>query len=167
MMEEQLIKSRKVISKIVIFCCLLCFIASTSSYAQAINRFELVNRHNVVLNEIDPLSPFSVGNGDFAYTADITGMQSFGEYYYKNGIPLETLSTWVWHSFPNPKNLKLTDAMKDIDFHGRKIPYASLEKTEAGEYFRQNPHPVPLGQISFIQGDGKPLDLTSISHVNQ
>ena len=135
--------------------------------AQRIDRYALVSRHNVQVNEIDPLAPLSVGNGDFAFTADVTGMQSFEDYYWKNGISLETLSTWAWHSFPNTENLKLADAMKEIDFHGRKIPYASQEKSPAGEYFRQNPHPVPLGQISLIQNDGRPLDMASISHIDQ
>jgi len=146
---------------------LFCIAAVSKGHAQAIDRFALVNRHNVRLTEVDPLSPLSVGNGDFCYTADITGMQSFEDYYWKNGISLETLSTWVWHSFPNTKNLKLEDAMKAIDFHGRKIMYASEEKTPAGEYFRENPHPLPLGQISLVQGDGKPLDMASITNVNQ
>ncbi|MES2275738.1 MAG: hypothetical protein V4592_06940 [Bacteroidota bacterium] len=146
---------------------ILCLIVPTLSQAQRIDRYALVNRHNVQLTEIDPLAPLSVGNGDFAYTADVTGMQSFEDYYWKNGISLETLSTWVWHSFPNVNNLKLQDAMKEIDFHGRKIMYASQEKSPAGEYFRQNPHPVPLGQISLVQGDGKVLDMASISHIQQ
>jgi len=144
-----------------------CLLLPVKIFAQAIDRFALVNRHNVVLNEVDPLSPFTVGNGDFAYTADVTGMQSLGDYYYKNGISLETLSTWVWHSFPNTKNLTLAQASKPINFHGRQILYASEEKSEAGEYFRQNPHPVPLGQISFIKGDGKSLEVSDISHINQ
>jgi len=142
-------------------------IISLTTKAQGIDRFDLVTRHNVILTEIDPLAPLSVGNGDFAYTADITGMQSLEQYYYKNGIPLETLSTWAWHSFPNPKNLRLEDAMKESDFHGRKIMYASQEKSEAGEYFRKNPHPAPLGQIGLVRGNGKSLELTDISQINQ
>lgn len=39
-----------------------------------IDRESLVNRHNVVLKEVDNLAPLSVGNGKFCYTADITGM---------------------------------------------------------------------------------------------
>ena len=78
----------------------------------SIDRFALVNRHNVILDEIDPLAPLSLGNGDFAFTADVTGMQTFEEYYYANGIPLETQCGWAWHSFPNVKKLKLRDAMK-------------------------------------------------------
>lgn len=148
----------------VVTCILLLFEAAN---AQQIDRFKLVNRHNVVLRQIDPLAPLSVGNGDFAFTADVTGMQTFENYYHENGIPLETLSTWVWHSFPNPQNLKLEDAMKEIDFHGRKIAYASLEKSVAGEYYRQNPHPVPLGQISLTQENGTALNMSALSHVDQ
>ena len=139
-----------------------------SGYAQKpIDRFALVNRHNVILNEADPLSPMTIGNGDFAYTADITGFQSFEDYYFKNGIPLETRSVRAWHAFPNPLHLRLQDAMKEIDFHGRKILYASDEKSPAGEYFRMNPHPIPLGQISLAGEDGKPLELSGISGINQ
>ncbi|PTQ99534.1 hypothetical protein C8P68_102358 [Mucilaginibacter yixingensis] len=143
-------------------------LAGTTSltFAQRIDRYALVSRHNVTLKEADPLAPLSVGNGDFAYTADVTGMQSLEGYYYKNGIPLETMCTWAWHSFPNTKNLRLEDAMKPIDFHGRQIMYASQEKSEAGDYYRQNPHPVPLGQISLME-DGKALDVANVKNVDQ
>ncbi|WP_448701389.1 hypothetical protein ACFGVR_04305 [Mucilaginibacter sp. AW1-3] len=138
----------------------------TLTSAQRINRNTVVSRHNVKLSQADPLSPLSVGNGDFAYTADVTGMQSLEGYYYKNGIPLETMCTWAWHSFPNTQHFKLEDAMKPVDFHGRQILYASQEKSPAGEYFRQNPHPVPLGQISLME-DGKALNVTDITHIDQ
>jgi hypothetical protein len=150
-----------------LFCISICVIFPVKLKAQSIDRFDLINRHAVILKEIDPLAPLSVGNGDFAYTADVTGMQSLEKYYYTNGIPLETLSTWAWHSFPNTKNLQLEDAMKAIDFHGRKIMYASQEKGEAGEYFRKNPHPAPLGQISMVKENGQSIELSDLSQINQ
>ncbi len=134
---------------------------------QNIDRFALVNRHNVLIREADPLAPVSVGNGDFAFTADVTGMQSFEDYYYENGIPLETLSSWAWHSFPNTENLKLEDAMKDSDFHGRKVAYASLQHSPAGDYFRKNPHPIPMGQISLVRNNGEKLELSAIANIEQ
>ena len=132
-----------------------------------IDRFALVNRHNVILHEADPLAPLTVGNGDFAYTADITGMQTLEDYYYKNGIPLETLSTWAWHAFPNVNHFRLQDATKESDFHGRKVSYASDEKGPAGQYFRMNPHPEALGQISLVDENNKPLELNKIKNINQ
>ena len=154
---------------VVYFLLFISFGSSNFSLAQnqPIDRFELVNRHNVVIREVDPLAPLSVGNGDFAFTADVTGMQSLEDYYYQNGIPLETLSSWAWHSFPNKENLRLEDAMKENDFHGRKIAYASLQHSPAGDYFRKNPHPIPLGQISLVRESGEQLDLSSIGNIDQ
>ncbi|WP_125185400.1 hypothetical protein [Botryobacter ruber] len=154
------------------FCCscyLFLFLGlPANTFAQnRIDRFALVNRHNVKLQEVDALAPISLGNGDFAYTADVTGLQTFEDYYHKNGIPLETRTTWAWHSFPNTENLKLEDAMKESDFHGRKISYASLQHSPAGEYFRKNPHPIPMGQISLVRQDGSALTLDAISQINQ
>ena len=40
----------------------------------------LVRRHNVTLSTPDPLTPLSVGNSEFAFTADITGLQTYPEY---------------------------------------------------------------------------------------
>ncbi|HEY4785019.1 MAG TPA: hypothetical protein VIH57_03175, partial [Bacteroidales bacterium] len=138
-----------------------------SDKKEPIDRFALVTRHNVFINEIDPLNPLSVGNGDFAFTVDVTGLQTFENYYHQHGIPLETLSTWAWHTFPNVEHFRIEDASKEYNFHGRKILYASMEKSPAGEYFRKNPNPVPLGQISFVHSNDQPLDTAEIHNVNQ
>lgn len=147
--------------------CFLCLVLTAKGQESRIDRFALVSRHNVVINKIDPLNPLTVGNGNFAFTVDITGLQSFGDYYYSNGIPLETLSTWAWHTFPNKENYKIDDAKKDYNFHGRRIAYASLEKSRAGQYFRQNPNPMPLGQISLVGVNDLPLDTTEIRNIHQ
>jgi hypothetical protein len=59
--------------------------------AQPIDRHALVSRHNPVLRKLDLESPLSVGNGQFAFTADVTGLQTFPEAFEKT-IPLGTLS---------------------------------------------------------------------------
>ena len=66
-----------------------------------IDRRALVRRHNITLNKSDPLTPLSVGNGEFAFTADITGLQTFPQ-YHQQGMALGTQSHWGWHSMPNP-----------------------------------------------------------------
>ncbi|WP_207423134.1 hypothetical protein [Desertivirga brevis] len=142
-------------------------IYTSTAFSQPINRFSLINRHNISIKAIDPLAPLSVGNGDFAFTADVTGFQTFENFYHKNGISLETMCTWAWHSFPNAKGYKLEDAMKEIDFHGRRIAYVNQEKSEAGAFFRQNPHPVPLGQISLLGKNNQRLEMESISNIDQ
>jgi hypothetical protein len=40
-----------------------------------------------------------VGNGEFAFTADPTGLQTFPQ-LYADKLPLSTQSQWGWHSFP-------------------------------------------------------------------
>src|SRR5262252_4204413 len=77
-----------------------------------IDRVALVARHNPVLHGIDPLSPLSLGNGEFAFTADITGLQTFPG-MYENAMPLCTMSQWGWHTTPagglDPNALKLVE----------------------------------------------------------
>lgn len=120
-----------------------------------INRYSLVSRHNPVVEQFDALSPLTVGNGRFAFTADVTGLQSFPE-QYESGIPLSTQSEWGWHSFPNPHGYQLADAMQTYDTYGREVPYASKQRSEAGEWLRASPHRLGLARIGleFIKEDG-------------
>lgn len=143
-----------------------CSNSKTPTY-KPIDRHDLVTRHNVHLTEIDPLAALTVGNGDFAYTMDVTGFQTFEKYYSENGIPLETRTTWTWHAFPDTANLTLEDAMKESDFHGRKIKYASNQDSPAGEYFRINPHPVPMGKIGLVDNNNQAISLSSVQQIDQ
>ena len=61
------------------------------------NRFEIVSRHNPKVTQFDKYSPLTVGNGEFAFTADATGLQTFPE-LYEAGTPLCTQSQWGWHT---------------------------------------------------------------------
>src|SRR5690606_22605178 len=44
--------------------------------------------------------------------------------------------------------------------------YAALQHSPAGTYFRENPHPVPLGQISLLY-EGRELTPTDLGAVDQ
>ncbi|HEV8485143.1 MAG TPA: hypothetical protein VGV87_16490, partial [Blastocatellia bacterium] len=68
-----------------------------SGQSGTIDRQALVDRHSPLLRRLDPLSPLSVGNGEFAFTADITGLQTFPR-EYESAMPLCTLSQWGWHT---------------------------------------------------------------------
>ena len=46
-----------------------------------IDREALVRRHNVEQRNLDPRSPVSVGNGEFCFTVDLTGLQTFPAEY--------------------------------------------------------------------------------------
>jgi hypothetical protein len=138
-------------------------------HAGAINRFDLVTRHNPRLETVDFMSPFSLGNGEFAFTADVTGLQSFPEDYYNGGMPTEILSNWAWHSTPNPGHYRLEDAFEFIDTHGKKIGYPTIQNSAAGKWLRANPHRLPLGRVGFrfTKRDGKTARLEDIRDIHQ
>jgi hypothetical protein len=134
-----------------------------------IDRHALVARHNVSLTRLDPDSPLSVGNGEFAFTVDVTGLQTFAEAYDET-IPLGTLSQWGWHTSPNPNAWSIDRfGFKAFDSHGRMVGYADIpgERTPEINWLRANPHRLHLGRISFrlTRADGSlasPADLTDI-----
>ena len=57
-----------------------------------IDRVALLERNNPVVTAIDTMASLTVGNGDFAMTVDVTGLQTFPEKYSK-GVPLGTMSS--------------------------------------------------------------------------
>jgi hypothetical protein len=132
-----------------------------------IDRQALVTRHNPHLTAVNPWAPLSVGNGQFAFTADVTGLQTFYDHYQKNGIPLETLARWAWHSNANPKGYKLSDANRNFTAYGKTLGYPMSGSSPAGLWLRENPHDMPLGQLGFVDERGAPLELKDISDIDQ
>lgn len=100
----------------------------SQSAAAPIGRQALARRHNPVLTAIDPRPPLSVGNGEFAFTADVTGLQSLPDLYEKH-MPWCTQSQWGWHSFPMPGDLESAHLrLEDFDTYGRPVGYATSGK---------------------------------------
>jgi hypothetical protein len=130
----------------------LAVVCSTAAAAsKPIDRPALVKRHNPSITAIDKSAPFMVGNGNFAFTADITGLQTFSG-QYSPLVPLMTQAQWSWHSTPNPKGFALKQAMKPIKVRGKKRNYPSLSnwdeaKQEHIQWLRENPHKYSLGRL--------------------
>lgn len=161
-----------------VFALLTCYALQTFAMAQnvpvgTINRKEIVERHTVLVEKFDPYSSLSVGNGVFAFTADVTGLQTFTDEYAK-GVPLGTESEWGWHSFPNVKGYKYDEVLKTYNLNGKDVQYAveqklPLRNKEAVDYFRLNPHRLQLGNLGFeiILHNGKPALITDIENIHQ
>ncbi|KUG09132.1 hypothetical protein [Solirubrum puertoriconensis] len=148
-------------------------LTSTQGLAQAINRQAVVERHKVLNTRTDSLSSLTVGNGAFAFTTDITGLQSFPEYYQK-GVPLGTQSEWGWHSFPNTQNYQVEEAQRTYDLNGRKIPYTVQVKAPernkgAVDFLRANPHRLQLGNLGFVllKKDGSRATIKDLRDIRQ
>ncbi|MBR6286112.1 MAG: hypothetical protein IKR18_03870, partial [Bacteroidaceae bacterium] len=138
-----------------------------TSNAGKIDRHALVMRNNPVVESFDTLSSLSVGNGNFAYTVDASGLQTFPE-LYKRGVCLGTMSSWGWHSFDNPKNLRPEDAFQEFDFgHGHKEIYSTQSRTpgrhhDASEWYRINPHRLHLGCVGLEVPGAVPADFKNV-----
>jgi hypothetical protein len=123
--------------------------------AQSIrDRRPTVQRHNPILTAFDARSPLSVGNGEFAFTADVTGLQTFPERYEK-GCPLCTQSQWGWHSFPNPRGFSLETYRMTEDGY----PVDSKGQLEAYNWLRENPHRLNLARIGLRLPPGEPTNI--------
>jgi len=147
---------------------------STPCIAAKIDRKVLVTRHNPTIKMVDPLASLSVGNGNFAFTVDVTGLQTFPE-QYAQGVPLGTQSYWGWHSFPNTKGYIFDEVLKTYDFgrgHLESYPVLFNKKgrqQDAVNYLRANQHRLHLGTVGLelLDKDGKPVQVEDISDINQ
>ena len=138
--------------------------AARAAATGSIDRKKVVSRHNPVLRRMDVRSPLSVGNGEFAFTADITGLQTFSE-AYEPGMPLCTQSQWGWHSFPNPKGFTFDQLrLTNYDTHGRPVGYPTKpnDQKDLFDWLRENPHRLHLGRIAFAE-----LTADKISDIEQ
>lgn len=147
---------RKILSKFLLLILLQITIVkcAVKQSDSKIDRYALVTRNNIVVESADTLSALSVGNGNFAFTTDITGLQTFYK-EYENGLTLGTQSNWGWHTFPNKNSYSLDECIKYFDFNGSEVPYlhqfsGNDRDAQASNYFRENPHRLQLGIIRLI-----------------
>lgn len=138
----------------------------------AINRKELVSLHNPVLTKSDYSSPLTVGNGEFAFTADITGLQTLYK-EYEDTLPLCTMSQWGWHTIPVSKDqysYTLNDVvMTEYDYQGRKVIYPKKKmpgNEEVYDWLRKNPHRLNLARIAFYY-NGNEISEQDITPIKQ
>ena len=123
-----------------------------------IDRRAVVTRHNLFFSGFDARAPLSVGNGEFAFNVDSTGLQSLPALYEPN-TPLCTQSQWGWHSYPKPAGLgELRPEL--FDTYGRPVPYFTSAKGQEPlfKWLRENPHRLNLARI------GLRLDTHPIKH---
>lgn len=144
-----------------------------------IDRKALVRRHNVHQRELDPRSPVSVGNGEFAFTMDLTGLQTLPNDYpvgargeLPPGTLLGTQANWGWHSAPGGKSYTLAGSTVLYDSPRGPVPYVDMAgdivndretgTSEAESWLRANPHRLDLGRIGFrLVEDGISRAVTS------
>ncbi|KAI9649216.1 hypothetical protein NHQ30_001784 [Ciborinia camelliae] len=154
-------------SAILSFCTLVLWISETNA---SIQRQKIVQTYNVHRNSSSTTTPLQVGNGNFAFGVDVTGLQTFS--------PFATMSTWGWHNFslPTTPNQTSVEDFTGLDWwtHGRLVNYDQPNPAEAdiSNWLIQNPQRLNLGNIGFwfvnanivegdLEGKSQVLDLWS------
>jgi hypothetical protein len=137
-----------------------------------IDRHALVTRHNIEVHTLDPNGAMAVGNGHFAFNCDVTGLQSFPDYYAKT-MPIGILSDWAWHSFPNPDHYSLDNfKMEIIPKNGRQFVFPSASTSHPppdAAYLRENENRLGLGRIGLemTHADGAKVVITDLKNIDE
>lgn len=137
-----------------------------------IDRKKLIGSHDPVLTAPDETSPLTIGNGELAFTADVTGMQTLYDEY--KVLPLCTMSQWGWHTKPadGARRTYTLDELEMTEYYdsmGRRVLYPQEKKKgneQVYEWLRMNPHRLNLARIGFSM-KGKNISSKQISDVNQ
>ncbi|KAF1843713.1 uncharacterized protein K460DRAFT_287797 [Cucurbitaria berberidis CBS 394.84] len=120
------------------------------SVESKINRKSIIQQYNLKLNQSHPYSPVQVGNGNFAFGVDITGLQTF--------LPHNTLSSWGWHnsSLPSTPNQTSPADYTGVEWwtHGRLVNYEQPNpaEKEISQWMIANPHRINLGRVGLWFG---------------
>jgi hypothetical protein len=147
-------------------------VAQAANPAAPIDRHALVTRHNIVVHAADPNGAMAVGNGEFAFNFDITGLQSFPEYYEKT-MPIGILSNWGWHSFPNPNGYSMDKfKMESIPKYDREMVFPAASTSHPppeAAYLRENPNRFGLGRIGLemTHPDGSRVLIADLKNITQ
>ncbi len=126
-----------------------------------IDRKALVSRSSPEFHELSTEPLLQVGNGEFAFSFDATGFQTFAG---------NTMSQWSWHSFPLPPWLSV-ESFKMKSYAGANgkavgYPTSSEGQEELYKWLRENPHRFNLGRLRLMAG-GREIKPDSIACVSQ
>jgi hypothetical protein len=131
---------------------------SIGSTNAPIDRHALVTRHNVEWNDVAGAMP--LGNGEFCFNADATGLQTFAG---------NSMAHWGWHSFPLPEGWTPDKVPPTGTFQKGRLDGGDNfpPGTEAiRTWMFDNPHLLNLGRLRLRWSDGRelaPQDVASVS----
>ncbi|KAH9485660.1 hypothetical protein JR316_0002570 [Psilocybe cubensis] len=124
-----------------------------------INRKALVSRFNPTRNASSLTTPMQVGNGNFAFGADVTGLQTFQ--------PFGILSSWGWKNDSLPLGVTQADVddYKGVSWlnHGRPVQYDFGGGNPIEQWLISNPNRVNLGRIGLQFMDAEGNILTNVT----
>ncbi|KZW01486.1 hypothetical protein EXIGLDRAFT_738493 [Exidia glandulosa HHB12029] len=138
---------------------LLSLAICTFAAASSIDRRAVVTRYNPVRTNTSPDTPLQIGNGNFAFSAGIDGLQTFQ--------PWSIMSTWGWKNDTLPPNRTLDDvlAYKGESWwnHDKLVQYNFNGVGDLQQWLISNPNRVNLGRVglTFFDAKGAPVSVTA------
>jgi hypothetical protein len=124
----------------------------------ALDRRAIVTRHDIEWNDAEGQIP--LGNGEFCFNADSTGLQTFGG---------NTMAHWGWHSFPLPEGWTPDRVPDTGTFQEGRLAGGDRFPTGTDairQWMFDNPHRMNLARFRLRWADGRALvpgDLAKVS----
>ncbi|TDZ16484.1 hypothetical protein Cob_v010587 [Colletotrichum orbiculare MAFF 240422] len=143
---------------------LLCVALLPALASSKIDRQRIVSQFNIVRTSLidNETTPLQVGNGNFAFNVDNTGMQTF--------LPFNTLSSWAWHNDSLPTNGEELGDYTGVPMptHGRNVSYdvPDPKLPQVSQWLIANPNRINLGRIG-LRYKGVTLSADRISAPEQ
>ncbi|EGN94575.1 hypothetical protein SERLA73DRAFT_188549 [Serpula lacrymans var. lacrymans S7.3] len=137
---------------------LIFVIVSTLHVAARIDRKAVVSLYNPSRNASSLTTPMQIGNGNFAFGADVTGLQTF--------LPYAIMSYWGWKNDTFPPNSSLDDIENYTGVswwnHDRLVTYMFGGDPSIEQWLIANPNRANLGSTGLVFFDeaGQPQNVT-------
>ncbi|KAI0087179.1 Six-hairpin glycosidase-like protein [Irpex rosettiformis] len=122
-----------------------------TALTEPIDRHAIVSRYNPTRNASSTTTPMQVGNGNFAFGADVTGLQTFE--------PFAIMSSWGWKNDTLPPGRTWEDVAnyrgESWDFHGRPMEIMYGGDPLIQQWLISNPNRVNLGRVGLLFFDAR------------
>ncbi|KAI0365991.1 hypothetical protein BV20DRAFT_982235 [Pilatotrama ljubarskyi] len=124
-----------------------------------IDRHALVSRFNPVRDASSASTPMQVGNGHFAFGADVTGLQTF--------LPWATMSDWGWKNDSLPAGTTQADiaAYRGVVWDGVQYEFGGPEPMQ--QWLISNPNRVNLGRVGLLFMEGREKGKRKVVNVTE
>jgi len=130
------------------------FLLPASLWAGKIDRKAVVTRHNIVTTDVTQI--LALGNGEFCFGVDGSGLQTFGG---------NIMANWAWHSYPLPEGATMADVPETGTIETGKL-VGEMEqasaKREVSNWMFQNPHKFNMGRFRFVDKHGNPIEISDL-----
>ncbi|MDE6407114.1 MAG: hypothetical protein K2K48_05615 [Anaeroplasmataceae bacterium] len=123
---------------------------------------EFISKYDIIHHNFDIENPLTIGNGNFAFTCDITGLQTFYQSYTK--IPLCTMSNLFWGKQKGTGDLPYQVYIKKSD--ASEVKYMTDTTAEAYENYRDDVFKFDMFKLVFLV-QGKPMKKEKIKVIYQ